>query len=397
MTDAKKFSAETRVAHAGRAPLENYGVVNPPVYHASTILFKSLEEMDERARNKMQPENINYGRQGTPSTFPLERAIAELEGGDHAFTVSSGLGAITTALFAFVKTGDRILMPDTVYAPTRMFCNDILRKMGVETVYYDPLAGSDIAALITGNTSVVFVESPGSLTFEIQDIPAIAEAAHAKGAIVMLDNTWGTPLYCKSFELGVDVSVHAGTKYIVGHSDAMLGLIVTTDEHYTTVKNSVYHLGQCAGPDDIYLGQRGLRTMAVRLKQHHESGLQVAKWLSERPEVARVLHPALPEHPGHELWKRDFSGTCGLFAFILDRHYSRTAMAAMVDNMELFGMGYSWGGYESLILPANPASIRTATKWEVEGDLVRLHIGLENVEDLISDLDAGFKRLSANA
>ncbi len=385
----KTFSDATRVAHAGRAPARNSGLVNPPVEHASTILFSSLTELDERSKNKLKPGNVNYGRQGTPARFAFEDAIAELEGGGDACVTSSGLAAITTALLAFVAAGDHILVPDSVYTPTRLFCDHFLKKMGVETTYYDP--NGNITPLMTERTTVVFAESPGSLTFDMQDIPALAQRAHDGGAVVILDNTWGTPLYCKSFDLGVDVSVHAATKYIVGHSDAMLGLIVTKSAHSTAIRRSADHLGQCAGPDDIYLAQRGLRTLAVRLKQHHTNGLALAQWLEQHPKVSRVLHPALPHHPGHAIWQRDFKGACGLFSIVLDQHYNRAALGAMIDHMELFGLGYSWGGYESLILPESP--IRTATDWVPKGTLVRLHIGLEDPDDLKNDLDAGFNRL----
>ncbi|WP_085904817.1 cystathionine beta-lyase [Kiloniella majae] len=388
------FTQETKVTHLGRDPLANFGVVNPPVYHASTILFKSMAEMEERAATKFDKGTMNYGRQGTPTIFALENAVAELEGGYGAFSVSSGLGAITTAILSVVESGDHILVTDSVYAPTRFFCKDVLQRMGVETTYYDPLIGKDIDQLIRPNTRLVFTESPGSHTFEMQDIPAIAKAAHSKGVLVIMDNTWATPLLCKSFELGVDISVHAGTKYIVGHSDAMLGLIITTEELYQKVKETTFHLGQCSGPDDVYLAQRGLRTMAVRLKQHQESGLTIANWLQKRPEVSRVLHPALESDPGHQIWKRDMSGASGLFSFILNPT-SKESIRAMVDDLDLYGMGYSWGGFESLILPSDPSSIRTATKWSAEGPLIRLHIGLENPDDLIMDLEAGLKRMSS--
>ncbi|WP_020591858.1 cystathionine beta-lyase [Kiloniella laminariae] len=390
---SKNFSQATRVTQLGRDPHQNYGVVNPPVYHASTILFDTVEEMEARAATKFEKGTINYGRQGTPTIFALENAVADLEGGYGAFAVSSGLGAITTAILSVVQSGDHILVTDSVYAPTRFFCNDVLKRMGVETSYYDPLIGGDITSLIKENTRLIFTESPGSHSFEMQDIPAISKAAHNKGILVMMDNTWATPLFCKSFDLGVDISVHAGTKYIVGHSDAMLGLIVTTEACYEKIKETTFHLGQCSGPDDVYLAQRGLRTMAVRLRQHQESGLEVAKWLQQRPEVSRVLHPALPEDPGYALWSRDMTGASGLFSIVLNP-VDKAAVNAMVNDLDLYGIGYSWGGYESLILPSNPSSIRTATKWAAEGPLLRLHIGLEDTDDLIRDLESGFERMS---
>ncbi len=389
MKDAKP---DTLLAHAGRNPEANFGIVNPPVYHASTVLFPTLEALEASDRNPF--EIVNYGRVGTPTSHAFEEAVAAVEGGWRAVTAASGLAAIATALTAFTKTGDHILMTDSAYGPTRRVCNDILARYGVETEYYDPLIGAGIAGLIRPNTSVVFLESPGSLTFEVQDVPAIARAAKAAGATVLMDNTWATPLFFKPFEHGVDVSIHAATKYIVGHADAMLGLMVCTEASWPIIKKNAVRFGTCAGPDDLYLGLRGLRTMSVRLKRHQESALALADWLASRPEVARILHPARPGDPGHELWKRDFTGASGLFAAVF-KAVPKTALAAMLDGLELFGMGYSWGGFESLVLPAHPAAIRTATTWQAEGPLIRFHAGLEDVDDLIRDLDRGFARLNA--
>ncbi len=380
---------ETKLVSGGRDPDANFGIVNPPVYHASTVLTPTLAAW----RNRNFMNDIVYGRVGTPTQRALEQAVALVEGGDRAIATASGLGAITVALTAFTKAGDHILVTDNVYFPARAFCQNVLAKYGVETTFYDPLIGAGIADLIRDNTTVVYTETPGSLTFEMQDIPAIAEAAHARGAIVMHDNTWGTPLFFKSFEKGVDVSIHAATKYIVGHSDAMLGVLVTKNEHFETLFHGFRSSGQHAAPDDCYLALRGLRTMAVRLKQHQENALTVARWLESRRDVGRVLYPALENDPGHQLWKRDFLGATGLLGMILDRHYDDTALGAMLDHMELFAMGASWGGYESLILPGAPP--RTATKWDPPGTLLRLHVGLEHVDDLIADLDAGFARLHA--
>jgi cystathionine beta-lyase len=282
---------------------------------------------------------------------------------------------------------------DSTYYPTRNLCNTFLKRFGVETEYYDPAIGGDIAGLIRDNTALVWCESPGSLTFEMQDIPAISAATRARGVKVLLDNTWASPLLCRPFDMGVDVSVQAGTKYIVGHSDVMLGTITTaTEEDLLTIKKQIIISGDAVGPDDCYLAQRGLRTLGVRLRQHHESGLKVAQWLQTRPEVKRVLHPALPDDPGHAIWKRDFTGASGLFSFIL-KPVTKPQLANMVDHMDLFGMGFSWGGFESLILPSDPKNIRTATKWDEDGQLIRLHIGLEDTDDLIADLEAGFARL----
>jgi cystathionine beta-lyase len=382
---------ETKLVSGGRDPDANFGIVNPPVYHASTVLSPTLAAW--RARDPMN--DIVYGRVGTPTQRALQEAMALVEGGDRAIATASGLGAITVALSSFTKAGDHVLMSDSAYFPARNYCNNVLAKYGVETTYYDPLIGGGIAELIRDNTSVVYTETPGSLTFEMQDVPAIAKAAHARGAVVMHDNTWGTPLLFKSFEKGVDVSIHAATKYIVGHSDAMLGVLVTTEEHFEPLFRGFRLSGQHAAPDDCYLALRGLRTMAVRLNQHQENALTLARWLEARPEVGQVLYPALESHPGHELWKRDFLGATGLLSIILDRHYDDTALGAMLDEMDLFAMGASWGGYESLILPGAPP--RTATTWDPPGTLLRLHVGLEHVDDLIADLDAGFARLTAAA
>jgi cystathionine beta-lyase len=391
MKDAKP---DTILTHAGNDPAANHGIVNPPVYHASTVLFPTVAALESAGHSF---DGTRYGRIGTPTTRALEQAVAALEGGYRAVSAPSGLGAITTTLLALVRTGDHVLVTDSVYGPTRLFCADMLTRLGVETEFYDPLIGAGIAGLMRPNTRIVFVESPGSLTFEIQDVPAIASAAKAVGALVLMDNTWATPLYFRPFDHGVDVSIHAATKYMVGHSDTMLGMIVCRDrETWDPIKKSAVQLGTCAGPDDVYLGLRGLRTMSVRLGRHQETALTLARWLQQRPEVERVLHPALPDDPGHALWRRDFTGASGLFAMIL-KPCSRSAMAAFLDHMELFGMGYSWGGYESLILPAHPENIRTATRWSAPGPLIRLHAGLEDVNDLIADLDRGFQRLAAAA
>lgn len=381
---------ETRVTTLGREPHAQHGIVNPPVYHASTILFPTLAAL-EAPRTR---EGYYYGRYGTPTTRALATALAALEGGDAGFVVPSGKAAITTVLFGLTRAGDHILLTDSAYQPTRAFADGMLRRFGVETTYYDPAIGAGIADLIRPNTSFVFTESPGSVTFEIQDIPAIAEAAHAKGALVVLDNTWATGLYFKPFAHGVDVSIQAATKYITGHSDVMMGAIVTTEAHRGVIQAAFNEVGGAPGPDDCYLALRGLRTMATRLAQHQESAIRLAEWLKDRPEVVEVLHPALPGAQGHDLWKRDFRGASGLFGFLL-RPVARPALAAMLDGLELFGMGYSWGGFESLLIPTDPAPIRTATPWTREGQLMRVHVGLEHPDDLIADLEAGFARLRA--
>ncbi|UCH73253.1 MAG: cystathionine beta-lyase [Rhodospirillales bacterium] len=378
---------DTLLTHAGNAPFENYGVVNPPVYHASTILSPTLEAYLARGSAK-----VRYGRSGTPTSFALEDAVAELEGGTGAVLTPSGLAAITTVLLACTRAGDHVLMTDSAYQPTRRFCDTILAKFGVQTEYYDPLIGGDIAALIRPETTVVYVESPGSLTFEVQDLPAIAAAAHDAGATVVADNTWGAGYYYKPLALGADIVLQAGTKYIVGHADTNMGVIVWKDhERYGTVRTDIQGLGVCAGPDDIYLALRGLRTMGVRLQRQQQSGLVLARWLADRPEVARVMHPALEGDPGHELWKRDFTGACSLFGFVLASD-DMTALAAMMDGLQLHGMGASWGGYESLLIPTWPNKSRTATKWKETGQTMRIHVGLEDPDDLIADLEAGFER-----
>ncbi|HCL62151.1 MAG TPA: cystathionine beta-lyase [Rhizobiales bacterium] len=380
----------TRLAHAGREPARQHGFVNTPIYRGSTVLFPTVARLEANA------QDFTYGRMGTPTVKALEEAIAELEGGYRTLLTPSGLSAIATALFAFVSAGDEILVADTVYRPNRRFCDNVLKRLGVTTIYYDPLIGAGIKSLITKKTRVVFAESPGSQTFEVQDVPAIVKAAHAAGAVVILDNTWATPLYFKPFAHGVDVSIQAATKYIVGHADAMLGAITATEEASRAVEKAHEDLGLCPGPEDVYLGLRGLRSLGVRLERHQRSGLEMAHWLAGRPEVARVLHPALPSDPGHALWKRDFTGASGLFSIIL-KPCTRGAVAAMLDGLALFGMGYSWGGFESLILPFDPADYRTTTTWQAEGPALRLHIGLEDVEDLKTDLEAGFARLGARA
>ena len=382
----------TQVVTGGRDPASYHGFVNPPVYHASTVLYPSAEDyVAHRA-------HYQYGRRGTPTTEALEFALQELEGPQctHVALLPSGLAAISAALLSVVHAGDHVLVTDSAYAPTRTFCDQILTRLGVTTTYYDPLAGAAIAGLIQPNTRVVYLESPGSLSFEMQDVSAIAEAAHAKGALVLMDNTWATPLYFRPLEHGVDLSIQAGTKYIGGHSDVMLGTVSANDATMAGLKNTVRFSGWCVGPDDVYLGLRGLRTLAVRLDRHFQSGLAVARWLEQRPEVLRLLHPAVASHPGHALWKRDFTGACGLFSIVL-KPVSQKAVYAFLDTLELFGIGASWGGYESLAIPFDCAPIRTATRWAPGGPGVRFHIGLESVEDLLADLERGFAALAVAA
>jgi cystathionine beta-lyase len=381
----------TLVTTLGRDPHGQHGIVNPPVYHASTVLFPTLDALEAARPDK----GVYYGRYGTPTSAALQDALAALEGGHASFVTSSGKAAITGTLLALLGAGDHLLMTDSAYAPSRRFCDHTLARFGVETTYYDPLIDrAGLRELIRPTTRVVFAESPGSLTFEVQDLPALAEAAHEGGAVLVVDNTWASPLYLKPFALGADVSVQAATKYVGGHSDLMMGVVTTTRELDDRLRAPLMEVVSVAAPDDCYLALRGLRTLATRLARHQASGLELAAWLRARPEVARVLHPGLPDDPGHELWRRDFLGASGLFGLVL-RPCSRAQLAAMLDHLELFGMGYSWGGYESLLIPTHPEAVRTAAPWRAEGPTLRIHVGLEDPADLVRDLEAGFARLAA--
>jgi len=380
----------TRLVTGGRDPQAYYGFVNPPVYHASTVLYPTAaDQVAHRAR-------YQYGRRGTPTSEALEGALMELEGPACAgvVLVPSGLAAVSTALLSVLNAGDHLLVTDSVYRPTRTFCDSVLKRLGVETTYYEPLIGGGISSLMRSNTRAVFVEAPGSLSFEMQDIPAIAAVAHAKGALVLMDNTWATPLYFDALNKGVDVSLQAGTKYIGGHSDIMFGAIAANAKAFPNLKATHGQLGLCVGPDDVFLALRGLRTMSVRLDRHQESALKVARWLAARPEVARVVHPALESDPGHAIWKRDFSGSSGLFSIVLKPRTEQQVYAFM-DTLTLFGMGFSWGGFESLVILFDCSEFRTATKWAPGGPTLRFHIGLEDSGDLIADLDRGFKAMAA--
>ena len=382
----KELSPQTKVLHLGREPDAQHGFVNTPVYRGSTVLFPTLDLL------KSRKQAYTYGRRATPTTEALERAITDLEGGASTILTSSGLGAVSTALLAFVQSGDNILVTDSVYQPTRTFCDKMLARLGVETTYYDPTIGDGIAKLIKPNTRLIFAESPGSQTFEMQDIPGIAKVARAKNLWLLADNTWASPLLCQPLALGCDVSVQAATKYIVGHADAMLGAVTANARASKYIDNAKEALGTCPGSEETYLGTRGLRTLDVRLQRHMASALAIARWLEDRPEIERVIHPGLPSHPGHAIWKRDFAGASGLFAAIL-KPVSQPTLAAFLDHLKLFGMGYSWGGYESLVIPFDPSSYRTATKWTDAGTALRFHIGLDAVDDLIADLRAGFERM----
>lgn len=378
---------DTLLARLGRDPARYQGMVNTPVFRTSTVIFPDLESYEQR-----DPDNyktMRYGIYGTPTTFAFEEAVAKMEGGHLAVAVPSGLAAITAALAAYVKSGDHLLVTDSVYAPTRIFCERQLKPNAVDVQYYDPLLGSGIEKLIKSNTRARFCETPGSLTFEMQDIPAIAAAAHARGIPVLADTTWGTPYFFRSFERGVDVSIHAATKYIVGHSDVMMGVIVTNEQHWLRVRRAVSDYGFCVSPEDCYLALRGFRTIGVRMKQQMAGALRIAQWLQARPEVLRVIYPALADDPGHAIWKRDFTGAASLFSFVL-KPVSDEAVSALVNALELFGIGSSWGGFESLVTVVRTAKIRTATQWNPGGPTLRLHIGLEDPEDLIADLDQAF-------
>jgi cystathionine beta-lyase len=396
-TDIKQ---DTKVTIGGRKPFAHHGYVNTPVYHASTLLYRTAEEFLGRhhtAENSLENrQQYFYGRRGTPTSEALEKAIQQIEGPACAGValLPSGLAAISTAFLSVLKAGDHVLVSDSAYGPARRFCDTVLARYGVTTSYYDPLIGAGIASLMQPNTRAVFTEAPGSLTFEMQDIPAIAEAAHMNNALVLMDNTWAGPLYFKALEKGVDLSIQSGTKYIGGHSDLMLGTVSANKESLQRLKDTAFTMGLCVGPDDMNLGLRGIRTLAVRLARHHQSGLAVARWLEQRPEVLRVLHPALPGNPGHAIWQRDFTGACGLFAIVL-KPAPEKAVLAFLNALTLYGMGASWGGFESLAIPFDCTSIRTATKWAPGGPTIRIHIGLEDVDDLIGDLERGFAALAA--
>jgi cysteine-S-conjugate beta-lyase len=372
---------DTRLVTAGRDTALYHGFVNPPVYHASTVLYSSAADMIAHRAP------YQYGRRGTPTSEAFENALRELEGAACAGVslLPSGAAAVSTALLSVLSAGDHLLVTDSVYRPTRGFADSVLKRFGVETTYYDPLIGAGIASLFRPNTRAVFVEAPGSQTFEMQDIPAIAAVAHDRGAVVLMDNTWATPLYFRALDKGVDISIQAGTKYIGGHSDLMLGTVSANAATWPKLRETVLTTGLCVGPDDMYLGLRGLRTMSVRLERHQKSALAIARWLRQRPEVLRVMHPGLEEDPGHAIWKRDFLGASGLFSIIL-KPVPEKAVHAFLDSLRLFGMGFSWGGYESLVISFDCTSYRTATRWAPGGPALRFHVGLEDVGDLVAEM-----------
>ncbi|MCO6418641.1 cystathionine beta-lyase [Siccirubricoccus sp. KC 17139] len=391
--DSKKHGFATRLSHAGRAGTHVHGFVNPAVHRGSTVLFPNVAARREGAKHRFE-QYMTYGTQGGPTHYAFEDVIAEIEGGTHALIVGTGLAAVAVPLLAYLKAGDHCLMPDSCYGPARNLCDGLLKGWGIETTYYDPcIDAAGLAALFRPSTKVLYTESPGSHTFEVQDVPALAEVAHAKGARLLMDNTWGIHHF-KPFEKGVDVSIQALTKYVGGHSDVLLGSVtVNTEEDWKIVRGAASLLGQYASPDDVWLGLRGVRTMAVRLQRQAASGLEVARWLEARPEVQQVLHPALPSHPQHALWKRDFTGACSLFGVVFQPRYTVDDVGRFIDALQLFGIGASWGGYESLAILTTGNVTRTAGSGEFGGPMARIHVGLEEPADLIADLEQGLAKL----
>ena len=387
----------TTLVSTGRDPSRSAGAVNVPSYRASTITAPDFESWEALRHRRFEKDAVVYGRFGTPGSHALEETVAAIEGADRVVPLSSGMAACATAILATVKAGDHVLLPDNVYQPVRLLAGGLLKDFGVESTFYDPLIGAGIAALVRANTRLIYCESPGSQTMEMADTPAIVGVAKARGIRTAFDNTWGTPLLFRPLEHGIDLSINAATKYLVGHSDAMLGTIAMRAELFERVKTvAAAYLGNCPGSEEVYLGLRGMRTMAIRLERHGESGLALARWFQGRPEVHRVLYPALPDDPGHAIWKRDFSGASGLFS-VMFKAIPKKAIVAFVDGLEHFGIGASFGGYESLVLPFDPSGYRSATKWQAPGPCLRFHIGLEDVDDLIPDLERGCERLRAAA
>jgi cysteine-S-conjugate beta-lyase len=382
--------SRTRLVHLGRDVEHSQGFVNVPPFRGSTVLYP------DTATLKSRKQRYTYGTHGTPTTDALASAWSEIAGAAGTVLLPSGLAAIVVSLMTALSAGDHLLMTDSAYGPARAFADSTLKRMGIETTYYDPRVGAGIEALFRPNTKAVLTESPGSQTFEIQDVPAIAEVAHTLGACLLMDNTWATPLFFSPHAHGVDLAIEAGTKYLSGHSDLLLGLVSANEAWLAKLKRTADSMAIPAGPEDVFLALRGLRTMELRLREAERQGLTMARWLAERPEVLRILHPALPDDPGHAIWKRDFSGSSGLFSVIL-KPASEAAVAAFLDGLELFGLGYSWGGYESLVIPFDCSSYRTATKWAPGGPALRFSIGLEDAEDLKADLGRGFSRLRATA
>jgi cysteine-S-conjugate beta-lyase len=386
--DHAKLDITTKLVLGGRNPDEQFGFVNTPIYRGSTVLKPTVAALNSRSDSRFV-----YGTHGTPTTEALEKAWTELAGAAGTVLVPSGLAAVTIAFMSCLKAGDHFLVPDSVYRPARQFCDGVLKRMGVETEYYDPLIGTGIAKLFRPNTAAVHTEAPGSQTFEMQDIPAIAAVAHTKGAVVLMDNTWATPLLFPPHERGVDLAIEAGTKYLGGHSDILLGMISASPRCWKQLRETFIQFGCCPSPEDVWLGLRGLRTMALRLKEQEKKTLDMARWFQKRPEVLRVLHPALPDDPGHAIWKRDFKGSSSLFSVVL-KPAPKEAVEAMLNGLSLFGMGFSWGGYESLVVPFDCAEYRTSTRFNPGGPCIRIQIGLEANVDLKRDLAKGFARLN---
>lgn len=388
---------DTALVNAGRSKKYTQGSVNSVIQRASSLVFETVEAKKHATRNRAKGE-LFYGRRGTLTHFSLQEAMCELEGGAGCALFPCGAAAVANTILAFVEQGDHVLMTNTAYEPSQDFCTKILAKLGVTTSWFDPLIGADIARQIQPNTRVVFLESPGSITMEVHDVPAIVAAVRrvAPQAIIMIDNTWAAGVLFKALDFGVDISIQAGTKYLIGHSDAMVGTAVSNARCWDQLRENAYLMGQMVDADTAYMTSRGLRTLGVRLRQHHESSLRLAEWLAQHPQVARVNHPALPGSKGHEFWQRDFTGSSGLFSFILNKRLTDAELAAYLDNFSLFSMAYSWGGFESLILANQPeqiASIRPEAEVDFSGTLIRVHIGLENVDDLLADLAAGFSRI----
>ena len=388
---------DTALVHAGRSKKYTQGSVNSVIQRASSLVFDTVEAKKHATRNRAKGE-LFYGRRGTLTHFSLQEAMCELEGGAGCALFPCGAAAVANTILAFVEQGDHILVTNTAYEPTQDFCTKILAKLGVTTGWFDPLIGGDIARLVQPNTRVVFLESPGSITMEVHDVPAIVAAVRrvAPEAIIMIDNTWAAGVLFKALEFGIDISIQAGTKYLIGHSDAMVGTAVSNERCWAQLRENAYLMGQMVDADTAYMTSRGLRTLAVRLRQHHESSLQIAEWLAQHPQVARVNHPALPGSKGHEFWQRDFTGSSGLFSFVLNKRLTDAELSAYLDHFSLFSMAYSWGGFESLILANQPehiSAIRPDAEVDFSGTLIRLHNGLENVTDLQDDLAAGFARI----
>ncbi|MCB5180373.1 cystathionine beta-lyase [Streptomyces antimicrobicus] len=387
---------ETRFVHAASDPRRQGGYVNPPVHRASTVLYESTAAMDASQADPLKRRMPVYGRFGTPTARAFEEAVAELEDGYAAVATCSGLSAITTAVLAYVRSGDHLLVTDSAYLPTRKFC-DSLAALGVRTEYYDPRTdGAGIAALIRPETRLLLLESPGSTTFEVQDVPAITAVCRARGVVTVADNTWATPAFCRPLALGADVVVHSATKYLTGHADSILGVIVGTADTFPVVRAAAIRLGQCAGADELYLGVRGVRTLHVRMAWHQIQAMEMARWLGKQEGVAAVLHPALPEDPGHALWQRDFTGAAGPFGVELERGFTKADVDALLDRLRVFGLGHSYGGYESLIVPADPVSHRLPGTWHDRGPLLRVHVGFEGLDDLKEDLTNGLLALTGH-